>query len=152
MAYALNCAGLQCRGSVCQCGSCGGVKGVCNAPHKYAATCHSIICATVGAYGIRPELRDLQCCDDGLRCGFSGGIQGVCDMYYKRIKVANQKIAPLVGAYCIRPGLRGFAMLRRWFAVRFMRWHTGRMQYAPTIIANPQPITIPETLRKLHRM
>ena len=40
-----------------------------------------------------------------------------------------------VGAYWIRPKLRRFAMWQWWFAMLFARWRTGRMQYAPTIIA-----------------
>ena len=57
MAYALNCADLRCRGDGLPCSSCGGVQGVCHKPHKYTKTIYSVICAAVGAYGIRPELR-----------------------------------------------------------------------------------------------
>ncbi len=62
-------------------------------PHKCTITIYSVICAAVGAYGIRPELRR-------------------------------------------------FAMLRRWFAVRFMRWRTGRMPCAPTFMAKQIPLKI----------
>ncbi len=59
-----------------------------------------------------------------------------CVIYQINVKYAiNKGIAPLVGAYCIRPELRGFAMFRWRFAMLFMRRCTGRMQYAPTIIA-----------------
>ena len=45
-----------------------------------------------------------------------------------------------------------FAMLWRGLPMRFMRRHTGRMQYAPTTIANPQLINFFKTLRKLYLM